>query len=105
MRSRWITWGLLLGVFALGTGASVDGVQQAREWQHAGDIARAKQQWDAAHVFYSKVAETFPDTQHGRVAARRVRQMRAQMVAPDRSPASEDPLSWVGEFLDFLLWP
>lgn len=105
MRSRGVTWGLLLGVLALGMGASPEGIQRAREWQHAGDIARARQQWDAAYIFYARVAETFPDTRHGRVAARRVRQMRAQMVAPDRSPASDDPLSWMGELLDFLLWP
>ncbi|MBI3323350.1 MAG: hypothetical protein HYZ95_02675 [Candidatus Omnitrophica bacterium] len=105
MRSRWITWGLLMGVFALGTGASTEGIQQAQDWQHAGDIARAREQWDAAYIFYAKVAEVFPDTAHGRVAARRVRQMRAQMVSPARSPGSDDPLAWIGELVDFLLWP
>lgn len=105
MRSRWITGVLLMGAVALGTGASTEGVRQAREWQHHGDSARAGRMWDAAHLFYNKVAKTFPDTPHGRVAARRVRQMRAQMVSPARSPASDDPLAWLGELVDFLLWP
>lgn len=105
MRSRVITLGLLLGVFALGTGASTEGVQQAREWQQAGDVARAGKMWDAAHQFYSRIAETFPDTRHGRVAARRARQMRANLLAPDRSPASADPMSWLGEVIDFVIWP
>lgn len=105
MRSRVIALGLLLGALALGTGASPEGVQQARDWQNAADVARAGEMWDAAYQFYAQVAETFPDTRHGRVAARRARQMRAQMLAPDRSPASEDPVLWVGEIIDFVVWP
>ena len=105
MRSRVITLGLLLGVFALGTGASTDGVQQARDWQYYADTARAGKLWGPAYAFYAKIAETFPDTRHGRIAARRARQMRAQMAAADRSPASEDPISWLEEAIDFVVWP
>ena len=105
MRSRVITLGLLLGVFALGTGASTEGVQQARHWQYYADVARAGKLWGPAYAFYSKVAEIFPNTRHGRIAARRARQMRAQMLAADRSPASEDPMSWLGEVIDFVVWP
>ena len=105
MRSRWVTLVLLLGVFALGTGASIDGVQSAREWQHAGDLAEAEKMWDAAYQFYTKVAETFPDTRHGRVAAARAREMRAKMLVPARSSGRGDPVSWFDEILDFVLFP
>ena len=105
MRSRVITLGLLLGVFALGTGASTEGIKQAQDWQYYGDVARAGKLWGPAYAFYTKIAETFPDTRHGRVAARRARQMRANMLVPDRSPASEDPMSWLGEVFDFVIWP
>ncbi len=105
MHSRVITLGLLLGALALGTGASTEGVQQARDWQYQADVARAGKMWDAAYQFYARIAETFPDTRHGRVAARRARQMRAQMVAGDRPPSSEDPVSFIGEIVDFVVWP
>ena len=94
-----------MGAFALGTGASTQAVDQAREWQHSGDVAQSGRMWDAAYAFYSKVAETFPGTRHGRTAARRAREMRVKMLAPARSPATEDPFSWVGEVLDFIVFP
>ena len=105
MRSHWVTLVLLLGAFTLGTGASIDGVQSAREWQHAGNLAEAGKMWDAAYQFYAKVAETFPDTRHGRVAAARAREMRAKMLAPARCPGKGDAVSWFDELLDFVLFP
>lgn len=105
MSSRWVAGVLLLGAFALGTGASVEGVQRAREWQRAGDLAAAGKMWDAAYQIYTKIAETFPDTRHGQTAARRAREMRAKMLSPARSSAREDPFSWIGEALDFVIFP
>ena len=105
MRSRWIVGVLLLGAAVLGTGASTQGLDQAREWQHAGDVAEAGKMWDVAYAFYRKIAETFPDTRHGRTAARRAREMRVKMLAPARPSGREDPFSWVGEVLDFVIFP
>ena len=105
MRSRWVTLCLLMGAFALGTGASTEAVQQARDWQYNAEIARAGKLWGPAYAFYAKIAETFPDTRYGWVAARRARQMRARMLAVDRAPASEDPISWLEEAIDFVVWP
>lgn len=105
MYSRVITLSLLLGVLTLGTGASPEGVQQARDWQSQADVARAGKMWDAAYQYYAQMAETFPGTRYGRLGARRARQMRAQMVTPARSPASEDPGMWLEEIVDFFVWP
>ena len=105
MRSEWMT-GILLVVAALLTaGATPQAVQQARRWQLAGDVARAHEQWDAAYVYYSLVAETFPDTPHGRLARNRMAEARFHLLWPLRSPAEDSPASWIGELIDFLTWP
>ena len=105
MRAKWATWGLLLGLVTLGTGASAEGVQQARFWLRAGDIARSGGQWHVAYQYYNQAAETFPDTQHGKLANRRAYRMQRYLLAPDRAPFKEDPGSHIEEFLDFLIWP
>ena len=105
MRSDIVIGGLLLAVVGLATGASLEGVQQARSWQRRGDIARANQQWDAAYAFYTRAAETFPGTPHGRVARARAREARAYLLRPQRPSSNETPASWVGELIDFLTWP
>ncbi len=105
MHSRGIAAVLLLGAVALGTGASTEAVKQAQEWKRSGDVAQAGQMWDAAYGFYSKIAETFPDTRHGRAAAARAEEMRTKMLAPARSSAREDAFSWIGEVLDFVIFP
>ncbi len=102
--NRWV-WMGLAAVLMLGTGASTEGVQQARLWQWEGDVALAGQQWDVAYSSYMKIATAFPDTRHGRRAAARARSIRARMLSPDRSPASENPFSWIGELIDFVTWP
>lgn len=105
MRSDRMTWIGLAAVLLLGTGASPEGVGQAREWQRQGDLASAGHQWDIAYAAYVQIAETFPNTTHGRVAAARARRMRAAMLSPERSSSSEDLGSWIEEFFDFLIWP
>ncbi len=108
MRTNWVTLGLLAGIVMLGTGASPETVVQAREWQREGDVARATNTGgmdEVAYVAYSKIAQTFPDTRHGRVAAGRASEMRARLLTPQRSPASDDPGSWLEELVDFFLWP
>lgn len=105
MRSNRKTWiGLAMGVM-LATGASTAGVDQAREWQRQGDLASAGHQWDIAYAVYLKIAEVFPDTAHGRVAAARARRIRAKMLSPVRPPVAENPGSWFEELIDFLVWP
>lgn len=101
----WLTGGLLLGLWAFSTGASVEGVQQAREWQRAGDIAQAGHLWAVAYQHYDRIARAFPGTPHGRVASRRAYKMMRYLASPDRSPAAEDPGSLLEEFFNFLLWP
>ena len=108
MRTNWVTLGLLAGIVMLGTGASPETVVQAREWQRQGDIAGAAHAGgmdDVAYMAYSKIAQIFPDTRHGRVAARHAREMRAKLLTPQRSPASDDSGSWLEELVDFFLWP
>lgn len=105
MRLTWMRGLLLAGVAVLGTGASVEGVKEARQWKFEGDIARTHGQWEAAYLAYARIAEAFPDTRHGRAAAKRARAIEAKMSSPARSPADENPASWLGEFFDFLLWP
>ena len=113
MRAPWGVWGLLIGVMVLATGASggvpplagSEGVGQARDWQHAGDVALSGRQLEVAYVFYKKVAETFPDTAHGRYAAKRARMLETRMLKPARSSDSEGPGNWIEEIFDFLFWP
>ncbi len=105
MRSRWITGMLLVGTVACASGATVDGIQKAREWQHAGDIAMALDQPLVAAVFYEKVAKTFPGTAHGRLAEEQLSQIRKTVKEPAVSPAHEPPGIWEKDLTDFLTWP
>lgn len=105
MRSTPMIWMGLAAVMVLGTGASPSGVQQAREWQQEGDVAMAGHQWDIACSAYEKIATTFPNTRHGRRAEARLQVVREKMLSPARSPTSENPFSWIGELIDFLVWP
>ena len=105
MKPRWGIGILLVGVLFFGTGASTEGIRQAREWQQAADLATANGQPEEAYYFYKRLADTFPGTPHGRVGAKRAQAVRCQLLWPDRSPASENPCSLVGEFVDFLVWP
>ncbi|MBI3333126.1 MAG: hypothetical protein HYZ93_03445 [Candidatus Omnitrophica bacterium] len=105
MRSRWRIGMLLAGLMLLGTGASLDGVRQAREWQYWGDVALANGRVAEANIFYGKVAETFPDSPHGRRAAGLFQKTQADLLTPEPSPASEDCASVKAELIDFLTWP
>lgn len=105
MRSSWLRGLWLAGVMLFGTGASVEGVKEARHWQFEGDIARAHGQWEMAYLGYAKIAETFPGTPHGERAAKRARTIANRMRGPARSLADEDPAAWLWEFFDFVLWP
>ncbi len=108
MHSRWITWVLLLGLMVLGTGASmhsVHSVQQARDLQWAGDLAMALEQWEVAYSFYKEMADTFPNTPHGRVAEYRLGILRGKMTNPARPPQMEHPASWLSEVFEVLTWP
>lgn len=105
MRTQWMTGILLMGALVFCTGASVDGIRQAREWQWAGDLAVANGHPVEAYYFYQKIADTFPGTPHGRRAEKWTKTMNTRALRPVRSPASEDPGSWVEEVLDFVSWP
>ncbi|GEM_PF-2587698 len=105
MRTDWLKMSLLAGLLAVGTGASPQGVREADRWQREGDLARAGRQWDIAYPRYLMLADFFPGTPHGRLGASRARQMRAWALEPDRSPASDDPVSWTQELFDFFTWP
>lgn len=105
MRPNWMIGILLAAAAFLSAGASPEGVQEARRWQLAGDVARAHEQWDVAYTYYTRIAETFPGTPHGRLAANRVVEARFHMLWPRRSPAEDSPASWLGEMIDFLTWP
>jgi len=106
MQSDWLKLGLLAGVLIFGTGAvPTEGVRAADRLQREADLARAGGQWDIAYPRYRMLVELFPNTPHGRVGASRAREARAWALQPDRSPASEDPVSWTYEILDFFTWP
>lgn len=106
MRSDRLVLSLLAGVLILGTGAApTGGVREADRLQREADVARSGGQWDIAASRYMKLVEFFPETPHGRVGASRAREMRAWARKPDRSPASEDPVSWIYEIADFFTWP
>ena len=102
MGSRWAVGMLLAGIWVFGSGASVDGVREAREWQRAGDMARLFGQDAQAHHFYDKVATTFPGTVHGTYCAKRARATWGRLRAPDRSIALGD--NSIVELIDFLNW-
>ena len=102
MRSRRLGGWMLIAVWFFATGASVDGVREAREWQHAGDVARLFEQDAVAHQFYSKTAETFPGTTHGRYCRKRARSMWGKLRKIDRTSALGD--CTVAEMIDFLTW-
>ena len=106
MRSNnLLRFGLLAGVLVLGTGASTQGVRQAERWQREADLARAGGLWDVAYERYRDIAEVFPGTPHGRMAAARAQWMQGWGVSPDRSAASEDPLALTCELFDLVTWP
>lgn len=110
MRSRWIAavfTGLLffvgMAVFSPSLSADVEGVREAREWLYAGDMARTFRQPVVAYQMYETVADTFPETIHGKVAAKRARAMRATLRRPLRPPTSDDGA--LVELIDLFLWP
>ncbi len=106
MQSDRLTLSLLAGVLIFGTGAApTEGVRAADRLQREADIARSGGQWDIAAPRYMRLAELFPGMPHGRLGASRAREMRAWALQPDRSPASEDPVSWIYELADFFTWP
>lgn len=105
MHSNGMTGWLLGAVVLFACAASSEGVDQARQWQYQADVARAGGMDAIAYRFYRNVAEVFPNTPHGRSAAVRAAQMRGHLLWVDRSPASEDPESFLGEAIDFLVWP
>ena len=105
MRTSWVTLGLLVGIVMLGTGASPEGVAQAREWKREGDLASAGGLYEVAYVAYSRIAQTFPNTQYGRVAAIRASEIQDKLLTPQPSPASDEPGRWRQELVDFFLWP
>lgn len=103
MRSKGVTWGLLIGIVLLGTGASMDGLREARDWQYAGDIAAANGQPMVAYGFYEKSAHFFAGTPHGEWAAQQAMQMKEILKQPAISPGEDEP--WTVEFLDHFTWP
>lgn len=105
MHSNRMSAALLAAVVLFACGASTEGVEQARQWMYQGDLARVGKLNDVAYQFYLKVAETFPNTPHGRSAAIRAEQMRRKALWVNSSPATETPENWVAEVFDFLIWP
>ncbi len=105
MRSRKMMWLLLGGLMLFGTGAAVDGVREARDWQWAADLARANHQPLEAYCYYVRTAQAFPDTPHGRLAAKRAERIHRELLKPQQSPAAETPCNWGEELVDFLTWP
>ena len=105
MRLRELTWMMLAGLLLVGTGASIEGVERAREWQWNGDVISAGGMWEYAYLYYRRNAETFSDTEHGKVSRARARTARHRALTPEHSPAIETPASWWQEMLDFITWP
>ncbi len=102
---RAISMVLLTAAWIFNTGASLEGVREVREWKHAGDLASALNQPLVAYPFYERVAKALPGTRHGNLAAGRARTTRGKLLAPPAQPTSEDPSTFIGEVLDFLIWP
>ncbi len=77
-------------------------IEEARYWQLAGDMALLNEQPQIAYPFYQRLANTFPGTLHGRVAAHRgnvaLREMKADA---SRIPPGEDIKK---EIYDILTW-
>jgi len=96
---------MLLAILFLGTGASLEGIREAREWEHAGDVAMAGELLPEAYHYYRKVAVTFPETRLGHRALAWAEYTRSRLTKPSRSPNSENPSSWLGEVVDFFTWP
>ena len=94
---------LLFGVVGLSTGAvPVEGVLQAQEWLHAGDIAMQGGQYGIAYTFYQKVAETFPNTKYGRLAVYRGAHAKDKLRHPAwRVPSGEN---FIREVVDLATW-
>ena len=42
---------------------------------------------------------------HSRISVGLARHMQDWALSPNRSPASDDPVSWICEALDFVTWP
>lgn len=105
MRSDWLRFGWLIGLLIFGTGASADGVRQAEQWHREAEVARAFGQWDVVYDRSLRAMQAFPGMPHARLAARLALQARDRMVHPSRSSASEDPVSWTNEAVDFFVWP
>ena len=103
MNRTRLAW--LAGLLLLGAGASAQGVRQAERWQWEADVARALGQWDVAYDRSEKTATIFPGMPHGRIAVGRAERARELGVNPNRSPASDDPISWLNEIFDFVTWP
>ncbi|MBI3318419.1 MAG: hypothetical protein HYZ90_04620 [Candidatus Omnitrophica bacterium] len=105
MRSRWMRGLLLAGALMLGTGASADGMREAREWTYAADLALICRQPVVSYSYYRLVADTFPETRYGRYAAKRARWLGAKLQRRPRSPETEGPGSFIEEAIDFVTWP
>lgn len=86
-------------------GDTVAGVRQARDWQHAGDIALAKGDLEIAYTFYQKVAEVFPRTPHGRMAQLQMAMLTDKLRQAQESPAEESWETWGKEIKEFFTWP
>ena len=105
MRSDRLRFGWLIGLLVLGTGASANGVRQAEKWHQEAETARTFGQWDVVYDDSFRTMQTFPGMPHARLAAHLALQAHDHMVHPGRSPASDDPVSWTTELLDFVTWP
>lgn len=101
MRSRLWVCALLMGLMGLGTGASVEGVHQAEEWQQAGDLALHNDSLAIGSVYYTKVIETFPGTPHSKMAAWRGDYCQYRLRHPNHIPPGEN---WWAELYDTLTW-
>ena len=105
MRSRWMMLGGLMGICLFGTGASVEGIREARDWQRVADMALIGDRSEEAYCFYARIAETFPGTPHGRAAAKWAKGAKSQLLWPAHSPSRENLCSWTNELIDFFTWP
>ena len=105
MRKNILKFAYLAGMLILGTGAATQGIRQAEQWHREAEVARAVEQWDIVYDRAFVSAQAFPGTPHGRLGVTEAREARDRMINPDRSPASDDPVSWTHEALDFFTWP
>ena len=101
MRSRLWVLVLLAGLMCFGTGASVNEVRQADEWQRAGDLAIQNDSVGIGSTFYAKVVETFPGTPHAKVAAYRGDYCQYRLRHPNHMPPEEN---WWRDIYDTLTW-